>query len=206
MDEEQVFRSAPMDTEPMETEEEKAAPMEHKRVPLGTHTIRGAKPNNEDEVYAWHSPNNKVIFGGVWDGHGGANGKDASIEARRTFVSYFSGETGLACETWNQSQWEAGLREVFARAHDNIRNELVSKDGGRSVKDGIVRVTVSGDPVHGGTTATLVVCILPTPACNNITIISANCGDSTALYVPLEAGFVFDKTFGDNYTLSEVTF
>jgi serine/threonine protein phosphatase PrpC len=105
-------------------------------------------------------------------------------------MRYFE-EHKTSCETWSIEDWKEHLNAVFALAHSNIRARFVeesksSNQANPRVVDekGIVRST-AGDPVHGGSTATVVVCIRPDTPTDEITVITANCGDSTALCVRL---------------------
>lgn len=49
---------------------------------------QGAKPYQEDSFFSWCSPTNRVIVGGVFDGHGGYNGLLASQTARDASLAY----------------------------------------------------------------------------------------------------------------------
>lgn len=178
MDDEDVTRGAP------------AGPA-FSPVPIGSGARQGGKDHQEDNFASFTSVNNKVIIGGIWDGHGGWNGKVASEKARNTSLQYFQ-EHSLACESWTVEEWKHQLSESFRLAHQAIRDCFINdtKDAhnpnARRVLDdkGIVR-SPAGDPVHGGTTATVVVCIRPSTPEGKLTLICANCGDSTALVVDL---------------------
>jgi len=160
-------------------------------VPIGCGARKGAKQWQEDSYASFSSPNNKVVVGGIWDGHGGYNGMLAS-RAARDYTLHYLGENKSECEAWTPQEWESRLQLMFAGAHDCIRNRLVeeTKDAKinmqRTVDEkGIVR-SPNGDPIHGGTTASMVVCIRPGTPEGKLTIVTANCGDSTGLLIRME--------------------
>jgi serine/threonine protein phosphatase PrpC len=163
-------------------------------IPIGKGARQGGKEFQEDSFGSFASENNRVIVGGIWDGHGGYNGRVASGQARETALSFFE-QFKLECESWSEEEWQVKLKELFALQHEQIRAKFVeetkehSNQALRRVVDGkgIVRIP-SGDPVHGGSTATVLVMIRPTPGSDESpTVICANCGDSTALIVDLTA-------------------
>ena len=191
-----VTRSAPVVVpEAMEQGREfKASDSKDKvfsHVTVGSGARQGAKQWQEDSYAPFNSTNNKVIIGGIWDGHGGYNGRLASRTARDTTLNYFE-EFKTVCETWTVEEWKKHLITVFDLAHTAIRQAFINEtkqslnQSMQRVIDekGIVRST-AGDPVHGGTTATVVVCIRPTDPEGDLTIVTANCGDSTGLVVNL---------------------
>jgi len=146
--------------------------------------IQGAKPHQEDAYFYWSSPSGKVIVGGVFDGHGGYNGKLASNTARSETLAFLEANR-FGCEDWDEHDWKPRFEYLFARLHEAIRMRLLndtSKPGEGRERDanGVVR-TVTGEPIHGGTTASIVVqSIQPN---GEVLLMGANVGDSTALYV-----------------------
>lgn len=145
---------------------------------------KGAKQYQEDAFVHMISATEKVTIAAVFDGHGGKNGMVASNTARDTLVAYFR-QRSDECERWEEAEWRARLLELFDTLHESIRAALVgaplSETGGQPrVVDakGIVR-TQSGDPVHGGTTGSVVVMVQrPDSSC---LVVTANVGDSAAL-------------------------
>lgn len=154
---------------------------------------KGAKTYQEDSYFSFSSANNKVIIGGVLDGHGGFNGMVASNIARDSALR-FANENSTAMEHWSVDEWKHRLADLFDRMHTDIRVKFLADSGNggsgsesfldgekRSADEkGIVRAS-NGDPIHGGTTSTLVVLIRSK---DKATIITANVGDSTALLLP----------------------
>mmetsp|Transcript_12595 Transcript_12595/g.30987 ORF Transcript_12595/g.30987 Transcript_12595/m.30987 type:complete len:362 (-) Transcript_12595:442-1527(-) len=155
---------------------------------------KGAKQWQEDSFGYVVSKNRRVFILSVFDGHGGYNGLVASNTARDTLRDYFMNKLE-EIERWGVDTWQKQLQGLFALIHNKIREEFLSQmdktpgPGGR-VKDanGIVRNSC-GDPIHGGTTASVIV------ACKEedgtYTVIGANTGDSTAVLVSEDGSFDF---------------
>jgi serine/threonine protein phosphatase PrpC len=127
------------------------------------------------------------------DGHGGYNGMIASQTAKDATLTFFQQHSN-ALESWTIDQWEGHLTSLFLAIHDAIRNRFMTHTSQsphhgahserRYVDDkGIVR-TATDDPVHGGSTCTIVALISSSNS-NEATVISANVGDSTALLLPV---------------------
>ena len=161
---------------------------------IGSHIVKGAKEFQEDSLLKFVSPNNRVGIGCIWDGHGGYNGLLTSNHAREVATEFFE-ENKLNCESWDVLQWHTKLKELFALQQDKIRLALVEEVKNHSNhllrrhvdEHGVVRTVVNGDPVHGGCTATVLVCIQPEPKQDDyFTIICANCGDSGAMILNLK--------------------
>jgi len=134
-----------------------------------------------------------VFVGAVFDGHGGYNGLVASNTAREQTLIYFE-KNKYECEKWSVDEWKTQMRGLFEQLHHTIREKFLndtsadlSKPAGRRVMDekGIVR-TPTGDPVHGGTTGSLVAKVKN--ADGSVTLITANVGDSTCLISPKGGG------------------
>jgi len=151
---------------------------------------KGAKQWQEDSFFRYVSPNGLVWVGGVWDGHGGYNGLLASNQARDSAGEYFN-KVGVECESWSAEEWQKRLKDLFYDLHLKIRERFIhddSKVGSQRTVDalGIVR-SPSGDPIHGGTTATVVVMVKTPSADPNASpayLVTANVGDSTAVLLP----------------------
>lgn len=167
---------------------------------------QGAKPYQEDSFFSWCSPHNKAIVGGIFDGHGGYNGLLASQTARDTALHFLQNNAN-ECESWSVDRWKTELNSLFSLLHATIRQSFLTPYTGtlptgsaapapgdafsntrppqeqRHVDEkGIVR-NAAGDPIHGGSTATVVVMIRD-DSLDSATIITANVGDSTAFLVP----------------------
>jgi len=154
---------------------------------------KGAKQWQEDSFGFFVSKNEKVLISAVFDGHGGYNGLIASNTARDTLRDYFT-ERSEECESWDEKKWKNVLRELFAFIHEKIRESFLTQNGSKSpsgrVKDhqGIVRNS-SGDPIHGGTTASVIVAYRDSD--DSYTVIGANAGDSTGILVDENGSFDF---------------
>jgi serine/threonine protein phosphatase PrpC len=143
-------------------------------------TRKGAKNYNEDSFFRFRSATGKVTVGGVFDGHGGYNGLLASDSCKKESLAYFSANSE-ACESWSTEQWRKNLRDLFELLHKKIRETLSTDENDGVAKravdeNGIVRFS-NGDPIHGGTTASVTVMA-------GRTFISANVGDSSVMLVP----------------------
>lgn len=154
---------------------------------------KGAKQWQEDSYLNFISSNGKVIVGGVMDGHGGYNGLVASTTARDTLLAYLQRHSN-ECEQWTEDDWKQLLPRLFREMHEAINrtfllagDDKIEEEGGKRYKDDrdIVRMA-KGDPVHGGTTCTVVVQLKH--ADGSSTVITANVGDSTALLIPAHGG------------------
>lgn len=181
-EEEPVFRSAPV-----------ALPADGKdEVRVYGDSKKGAKQYQEDS-FCWRTAKSGRVFVlGVFDGHGGYNGRVASNTARKALLTYFSEATLQECEKWSSSDWTTKLSALFASIHQEIRKAFMAEGGGsngRSVDaKGIVRGP-SGDPIHGGTTGSVVVAVAQ--ADGTYEVIGANTGDSTALLITERGNFEF---------------
>ncbi len=169
-------------------------------LPVGA-SRKGAKQWQEDSFFHFVSVHGVVVIGGVFDGHGGYNGLVASTTARDFSVSYFD-KYKEECEAWSEKEWNERLPALFSAMHAAIREKFVNEKTGdaktpgsgaatptsakRYVDEkGIVR-SPSADPIHGGSTGTMVVFIRNSDESQPQTIITANVGDSTALFIPLK--------------------
>merc|ERR1719197_1216924 len=94
---------------------------------------------------------------------------------------------------WSESQWKSEMTDLFDHLHTNIREcfvdlETAAREKSSHPKDnivddkGVVRKS-TGYPMHGGTTATVVV-LIDTPVRRQL--VCANVGDSDALLLPLD--------------------
>lgn len=145
--------------------------------------IQGAKQFQEDSWFSWsaHDDTGVVVVGGVYDGHGGKMGKVASETCRDHSLEMFTANK-TKCTGWGPGQWHQFLSELFDSMHNRIRQKFLETPQ-RSIKDtdeyGVVRKDDSGaDPVHGGTTGTIVVMFRHG---DEYYLITANVGDSTAV-------------------------
>ena len=162
---------------------------------------KGAKTYQEDSWLTYISPSESVYIGAVFDGHGGYNGTVASCTAR-DYLHRFCQANASELEGWSSEEWQQLLRDLFERMHAEIKRRFVedsetsnthanSMAGGKRYVDekGIVR-SANGDPVHGGSTATVIVMKQDREA-GTATLITANVGDSTALLLPRDGEHSF---------------
>mmetsp|Transcript_12156 Transcript_12156/g.18144 ORF Transcript_12156/g.18144 Transcript_12156/m.18144 type:complete len:368 (+) Transcript_12156:77-1180(+) len=169
--------------------------IETKGKPVFGDAKKGAKQWQEDSYVHYVSKSGNVFILAVFDGHGGYNGLVASNTARDTLMNHYKSKSS-EIESWDSKQWQKDLGDLFATIHNAIRDEFINqtnsgirKATGR-VKDsnGIVRSS-SGDPVHGGTTGSVVVAFREKDG--TFTVIGANVGDSTALMISEDGNFEF---------------
>jgi serine/threonine protein phosphatase PrpC len=135
-----------------------------KRLPAFGGTRKGAKQWNEDSFMTWASPNNHVVAGGVWDGHGGYFGKIASSTARDVAVAWLD-KHAQECEQWSEKKWREEMKALFAHQHTMIKDRFIDESEQKKLQSkhvvddkGIVR-NGAGDPVHGGSTASFMVLV-----------------------------------------------
>ena len=106
-------------------------------------------------------------------------------------------------------RWRTTLTDLFSHLHSTIRQSFIANFGAASAPApghsftnskppaeqrhidarGIVR-NANGDPIHGGSTATLVVMVKDANG-GGATLITANVGDSTAFLVPTRGTWDF---------------
>jgi len=168
--------------------------MELKDLSAGSDSVhgaarKGAKQFLEDSFLTFQSPNGRVVVGAVFDGHGGFNGVVAANTARELAAEFLERE-GTACESWSVDEWSSRLTALFNVMHNEIRDRFVKEKpssegaGSRFVDSlGIVRA-VSGEPIHGGSTASFTAVIRGD---DSLHIVCANVGDSMVLVTPSDA-------------------
>jgi serine/threonine protein phosphatase PrpC len=113
------------------------------------------------------------------------------------------------CEEWSVEKWRHALNDLFSHLHATIRASFIANFSapaapvpGHAFSNsrppaeqrhvdvrGIVR-NAAGDPIHGGSTATLVVMVKDANGCG-ATLVTANVGDSTAFLVPTRGTWDF---------------
>jgi len=153
--------------------------------------MKGAKAYQEDSVTVFWSPDETVIVGCVFDGHGGINGRVASTccvnLTKDFFLSHFNDVI-----KWSNKQWQKEMNAFFTLMHDSVRAEFIRLEQARRVLSGqptdhivdsknIVRKH-TGFPVHGGTTGTI--CVIINLPDRNRHVICANVGDSDCILLP----------------------
>lgn len=152
---------------------------------------KGAKTHQEDSWCIFCSPDKTFIAACIFDGHGGLNGRYASKKCAELSWEWFQQEW-VNMIGFSKEDWEKELKTFFLKLHDNIRNVFVEQEmsyrsksnasmDGIVDKKGVVRRS-SGQPIHGGTTAS--VCIIVNSE-DKRECICANVGDSEALLLPL---------------------
>lgn len=151
---------------------------------------KGAKAYQEDSVSVFWNPEETVIVGSVFDGHGGINGRVASTCCIKLTQEFFE-ENYDSCIKWDDDTWQSQMNDFFTKMHNAVRDEFVKLEQARRVlsgqpcedivdKEGIVRKH-TGFPVHGGTTGTICI-LLNLP--NKRRAICANVGDSDCILLP----------------------
>jgi len=164
------------------------------RSTLTAHSVAGPKQQNEDRGCARINSSHRVQALAVFDGHGGAGGALAAQTAKET-CERFLVANDRACDAWEGTQWKQQLLQLFATMHSNIRAALVASAsaGERHAVDGqgVVR-RADGKPVHGGTTATIVVS--SRHADGRRFLVHANVGDSEAFLVAADGKHMLPLT------------
>jgi serine/threonine protein phosphatase PrpC len=130
----------------------------------------------------------------IFDGHGGAGGALAAQTAKETCERFLVANDRIY-DAWNGAQWKQQLADLFAAMHANIRAALLASApaGERYTTDGqgVVR-KADGKPVHGGTTATIVVS--SRHADGRRFLVHANVGDSEAYLVAVDGKHMLPLT------------
>eukprot|EP00457_Paulinella_chromatophora_P010154 gb/GEZN01010245.1/.p1 GENE.gb/GEZN01010245.1/~~gb/GEZN01010245.1/.p1 ORF type:complete len:397 (-),score=42.12 gb/GEZN01010245.1/:42-1232(-) len=164
------------------------------KVEVCAHARKGAKAHQEDSFYCWSSPNHVVLFGGIWDGHGGYNGRVASKQARQCCKEYLEKVKDI-CEKWTPEEWKTNLITLFDTMHWWIRESFLNDNSQltgskrRYVDAKQIIRNPEGEPVHGGTTCTVAALIVSPDGKRNI--VTANVGDSTGLLIGSDGKFDF---------------
>jgi len=153
---------------------------------------KGAKQYQEDSWCIYASPNKELLLAAIFDGHGGYNGRVASMICRKLTWEYFDKNWKEAL-TWSKSDWEKKMVALFDTLHQSIRDKFVKVETAHRIKSqqseenvltkgGVIRKS-SGYPMHGGTTASVVIAI---DTDDTRQCICANVGDSDALLLPVD--------------------
>jgi serine/threonine protein phosphatase PrpC len=154
--------------------------------------MKGAKAYQEDSVSVFWSPDETIVVGCVYDGHGGINGRVASTccvnLTREFFFQHFD-----EVIKWSDQDWRDRMNQFFEQMHDSVRAEFIKLEQARRVLSGqptdnivdsskIVRKH-TGFPVHGGTTGTICIVINLN---DRRRAICANVGDSDCILLPAQ--------------------
>jgi len=153
--------------------------------------MKGAKAYQEDSVSVFWSPEESVIVGCVFDGHGGINGRVASTCCVNLTREFFYQNFGNVIK-WRDEEWQNQMNAFFRSMHKSVRDEFVKLEQARRVLSGQSTANIvddsdivrkhTGFPVHGGTTGTICVIInLP----KKRRVVCANVGDSDCLLLPV---------------------
>eukprot|EP01083_Nonionella_stella_P080958 222707_1 len=154
-------------------------------------SYQGAKQIQEDSFFTFQSECGEFIAAGCFDGHGGECGKVSSNCASEFFSRYFQ-SYWEQCLTWSDDMWKDRLKNMFRTVHDEIRKNLSQYSSTSSHElpgtspsviddNGVVRKS-NGLPMHGGTTATVVVVIFDRSS-QVWRCVTANVGDSDTILV-----------------------
>ena len=164
------------------------------RSTLTAHSVKGPKPLNEDRGCARINTSHRVQAMAIFDGHGGANGALAAETAKQTCQDFLVANDNT-CNAWDGTQWKQQLLQLFATMHANIRTALMASApaGERYTTDmnGVVR-KADGKPIHGGTTATIV--ISSRHADGRRFLVHANVGDSEAYLIAVDGKHMLPLT------------
>lgn len=158
-------------------------------------SIQGGKENNEDTFFTFESTtvvDAEALDGpllssfvkalGVFDGHGGLNGKHAAETARTVSLEFFDRNKSV-CKYWTDKEWHVQLTLLFDAIHEAIRACFLSKGFFRFADQTPQRVVRNADGkfVNGGSTGTVVVELCRPDGSS--TVISAWVGDSSAMII-----------------------
>lgn len=156
-------------------------------------TRQGGKSVNQDRPYYWVSDSEDIVMAAGFDGHGveGTTAAENCVRETATFVE----QNKAIFSRWTPAMWKHVLQMHIDHLHTSFRELLVNRGviiGGVHVPcyadaNGVVRTTQTthttsaGDPVHGGTTASIVV------YAQNVHgerfIVCANVGDSDVITI-----------------------
>lgn len=170
---------------------------------------RGSKSKNEDFVFQYQSSDGSVSAVGVFDGHGVSAfatraSKFSACWARAWLISEENNDIhSWTLETWNNKfcslfqQMHVQLRRQFKMIETKMRNrQNNSKSLGNLIDNqGIIR-NIKGQPIHGGTTATICVVLTKDGVHKYIT---AHVGDSEAVFFETENHKVKFKTITEGH-------
>jgi len=159
---------------------------------VAAYAQKGAKQYQEDSWCIFCSDNQEVIVCAIFDGHGGINGRVASNKCRILCYEYFK-KRWKECLEWSDDDWKKKMVQFFDYLHQSIRDAFVALEKKSRITNqastdnvldskGVIRKS-TGYPMHGGTTASVVITLdLP----DRRKAICANVGDSDALLLPLD--------------------
>lgn len=147
--------------------------------------IQGGKQHQEDSFCTWTHEN--VVVGGVFDGHGGYNGKLASETCTEHLIQWLN-DNKEVCGNWQGNDWKSKIVPLFCSMQTAIRDKFLY-DGPTKEKipdrvvdlqdpHGVIR-SPAGDPIHGGTTGSVVIMFKTEEG--QWCLVCANVGDSTGL-------------------------
>ena len=89
-----------------------------------------------------------------------------------------------AFESWSVEHWKQQLQRLFSDLHSAIRKALLEQSPDRVLDSKNIVRAPSGDPIHGGSTGSVVVQVKRVDGSS--VCISANVGDSCTLLCPLD--------------------
>jgi len=175
-------------------------------------TLKGGKQRNEDAVckFQANTKHGALTAVAVFDGHG--NQYFASIASKlstkitKAFFARFENEMPL----WNRQKWEDGMKQLFTKIHKVIRETFVKMEQKQRADmkpktdvpvvdgKGIPRHS-DGKPIHGGTTATVVV-VMRTKT--DQYLVTAHVGDSEAVLCKVGDNTKFELCFHGHRALN----
>jgi serine/threonine protein phosphatase PrpC len=86
---------------------------------------KGAKQIQEDSIAMYSAPGLSV--GGIFDGHGGYNGKVASATAAACIEPYFKSKYDELFQ-WSEDDWTRQMTDFFKYMHDQIRQKFLEDE------------------------------------------------------------------------------
>lgn len=153
-------------------------------------TIKGGKRINEDNVGVFQNNSKMITAIGIFDGHGlstfACTASKVSVKIMQHWFETFADEQ----HEWRDEQWKTGFERLFDKIHQMMREQFEKIESHHRAehlietkvpildRKKIVR-QADGNPIHGGTTATI--CVLVRPPGRGQYLVTAYVGDSEVI-------------------------
>ena len=85
---------------------------------------KGAKQYQEDSYFRFESPDLTFLVAGIFDGHGGLNGRVASQKVEQLCSEYFS-SNWQKCKGWGDDEWTTEMTSFYHHLHEKVREQFV---------------------------------------------------------------------------------
>lgn len=85
---------------------------------------KGAKQYQEDSYFQFESPDMTFLVAGIFDGHGGINGRVASQKVAELSTDYFS-SNWQKCKGWKDEEWTTEMTSFYHHLHQKVRDQFV---------------------------------------------------------------------------------